>query len=388
MIVENRRTHFQHLDALAKDIAECENNGNRMSEVLLRITSDLYIAAKVEKEFDGENFSSAYHSPITGDLEFLVGRILFHFSELNNLNWTIHVRRQKASTAPDIRIDKCGATVGIIEIKAKAGWMQSFFSPEQYARDKAKFDAESGEYDPDAGNLRSKNQLTKYGSAFGIGPESIFLLLPTLALVHRKKSTLSIQDYRKYFAETSAIPAENLVLLSSNLSLDLSYRMGNLDPTGDFEGMLKKLVDRSETLPILPPNLSRDGAILIQPSAVTRIRANSKSFISSKHSNLFHLPRRTSRMWESSESELYKDNWWFSFYLHNLENAEAIILAGARDYLNKDFTLLKVPRSFILDNLQRLDVNRDGCVNLYIGMKDYIDQRMEDGLSFKPFLVN
>ena len=72
----------------------------------------------------------------------------------------------------------------------------------------------------------------------------IFLFLPTLALVHRKKYLTELPEYYTYFASTSGLPADNLILLSKNKRLDLSYKTNDLDPTDNFEKLMSKLSTR------------------------------------------------------------------------------------------------------------------------------------------------
>jgi hypothetical protein len=244
-MLQTRRTYYDELDRIANVAAACNLNDIQISETILRTLAQLYIAAKVEKEFEDDLFETAYHSPVTGELEFFIARILYHYSARNGRGWKVLLRRQERKTAPDIRLTKGGITFAVIEIKAKAGWMQGFFSPERFARDKAKFDLNEGALDPNVGNVKSRDQLEKYFNTFDIRAEHVFLLLPTLALVHRKKSKMDLAGYYDYFSQTSGLPRENLVLLSGNMSLDLSYKMGELLPTGNFERMLGLLDKRT-----------------------------------------------------------------------------------------------------------------------------------------------
>lgn len=244
-MLETRKTYYDELDRVAKVAAAYSLNDVHISETILRTLAQLYVAAKVEKEFEDKLFETAYHSPVTGELEFFVARILYHYSTRNDRGWKVLLRRQERKTAPDIRLTKGGITFAVIEIKAKAGWMQGFFSPERFAKDKAKFDLKEGALDPDVRNDKSRDQLGKYFNTFDIRSEHVFLLLPTLALVHRKKSKMDLEGYYDYFSQTSSLPRENLILLSGNMSLDLSYKMGDLLPTGNFERMLGLLDKRT-----------------------------------------------------------------------------------------------------------------------------------------------
>jgi hypothetical protein len=201
----------------------------------------MYQSAKVEHQFKDDFFETAYHSPITGELEFFISRIIYHQSKALNKDWKILLRRQEKKTAPDIRLVKGDKTFAIIEVKAKAGWIQPFLSPERYQTDKAKLESGKSSFDPETLVANSRYQLKKYFDTFGITNNDVFLFLPTLALVHRKKYTTDLNGYYDYFATTSGLPKDNLVLLSHNKRLDLSYMTDDLSPTYDFEKLLTKL---------------------------------------------------------------------------------------------------------------------------------------------------
>ena len=175
-----RKSFLDRIDARAKEASGLPLDGTKISELILRTTGELYQAAKIEREFEETGrFEVAYHSPITGELEFLVARILFHFSKLRNKNWNVLLRRQVAKTTPDIRIEVNGTAIAVIEIKAKAGFMQPFFSKERFEKDQARLEANLSDFDPVEFVANSKKQLDKYRKAFGLNPEDIFLLLPT-----------------------------------------------------------------------------------------------------------------------------------------------------------------------------------------------------------------
>jgi len=72
----------------------------------------------------------------------------------------------------------------------------------------------------------------------------------------------------------------------------------------------------------------------------------------------------------------------------DLENHEYVIFAGALDYENKDFKILKVPTRYLSDNMSRLDMTADGWINLYIRMSDLINIRKDSGLPFNQFAQN
>lgn len=147
-MLRTRKAFYDELDQRAKVAASAGLDGVAITESILRTLADLYIAAKVEKEYENSFFETAYHSPVTGELEFFVARILFHYSIKHNKGWKVLLRRQERKTAPDIRLVVGGITFAVIEIKAKAGWIQSFFSPEQFAKDQAKFLLDEKLFDP------------------------------------------------------------------------------------------------------------------------------------------------------------------------------------------------------------------------------------------------
>lgn len=240
-MIDSKLKYYQDIDRNAKSVAENFKQNLPVTETVLSSIIAMYESAKVEQTFKDDFFETAYHSPITSELEFYIARILYHLSKLENKNWKILLRRQESNTAPDIRIVKDNKTVAIIEVKAKAGWIQPFFSPERYENDKKKLLNGTEKYNPDDIIANSKKQLTKYFETFGITNNEVFLFLPTLALVHKKKYTTDFDGYYKYFATTSGLPKENLILLSKNKSLDLSYKTTDLSPTTDFENLLTKL---------------------------------------------------------------------------------------------------------------------------------------------------
>ena len=213
-----------------------------ITNLLLKYINELYNSARLDASFKNKNFESAYHNPISSDLEFLVARILYHYSIYKKLNWKIYLRRQVGKTAPDIRIDKNGKTIAIVEIKAKAGWIQSFFSVEKFRKDMKRFKEGKTKKHPNELLKVVKKQFKKYYQEFNIKPDKIFVLLPTWALVHRKKSTLRVKDYYKEFAKNSGLPKDNLILLSNNLLLNLSSNsVKQYLPTDRFERFIGKI---------------------------------------------------------------------------------------------------------------------------------------------------
>ena len=240
-----KKLYYDSIDKMAKKIADNFVAGSFISEEILKFINELYLSAKVEQSFKSSLFETAYHTPISSELEFYIARIFYHLSELKRKDWKILLRRQQGKTAPDIRIEGEDKTIAIIEVKAKAGWIQPFFSEQLYNVDKERFENGSS-FDPDALIVKSRKQLTKYSETFDITNNDIFLFLPTLALVHRKKYNTSLEGYRSYFSKTSGFPEENLILLSEDKSLDLSLAIEGkeLSPTRDFEKLLDKLLKK------------------------------------------------------------------------------------------------------------------------------------------------
>lgn len=211
------------------------------SEILLSII-DIYKSAKIERNFENENFLTAYHSPITGDFEFFISRILYNYSTLSQLNWKIFLRKQKGKTVPDIRIEKNEKTIAIIEIKAKAGWIQPVFSVDRYNKDLLNYENGLSNYNPQNSVDDFRNQINKYSETYKIEKSKIYILLPTLKLVHRKNYNLEIYDYENYFEKTSNLSRENFILLSNNKDLDLSNpKNDELLASNKFENMIKKI---------------------------------------------------------------------------------------------------------------------------------------------------
>lgn len=136
---------------------------------------------------------------------------------------------------PDIKIEKSGKIIAIMEIKAKAGWIQPFFSDKRAQRDR-----EQGK-DPDKLISKARNQLLKYSEI--CNKRRIFVILPTFAHVSRIKYGNSSEDYRKTFARNSTLSKNNLIILSRNTKLNLSENntLGAYEPTEDFENLMKKL---------------------------------------------------------------------------------------------------------------------------------------------------
>ena len=243
-LVNFKKDYYVYLDEKANRVAIELANNRPATELLLDNIKELYQSAKIEKMFEGNKttFEVAYHDPISSEFEFLLSRILVNYSKAKTLGWKIYLRRQFGKTAPDIRIEKNGRNLGIVEIKSKAGWIQTVFSPTRYARDMIKFQKE-GRTDPRTLINRFKIQFEKYCQFYNIKNDCVFILLPSLKLVHRKRSTLVLRDYEAFFESKTNIPINSLILLSTNLSLDLSDNpnKAEYEITNRFETMVSNL---------------------------------------------------------------------------------------------------------------------------------------------------
>lgn len=238
-----KHSFYNELDSRAKDIAADIDTFSATTKILATIQT-LYTSAQAERLFKSETFDCAYHNPITSEFEFLLARILGHYL----LECELWLRRQQNKIAPDICLRHKGQPIAVIEIKSKAGWIQPFFSSEREKKDIAKFNA-GAKYNPQDDIQKIRGQLLKYADSLGISNDKIFMLLPTLALVHRKKSPRQVEDYITDFSTNSHLPKENLILLSNNMSLDLA-KESNPEaymPTKQFEsfaiGVKNKLLN-------------------------------------------------------------------------------------------------------------------------------------------------
>lgn len=389
-----RKSYLERLDNVAESAAKLSTDGTEISALVLKTIVELYKAAKAESSFTNDKFETAYHSPITGELEFLVARILYHYSSVNGRGWKILLRRQVNKTAPDIRIEVQGKTIAVIEVKAKAGWIQPFFSAERYALDEAKF-AEGGDLNPELLVQGVRRQLDKYRVAFGLSENDVFMLLPTLALVHRKKSETDLGGYLTNFESNSGLPAANLILLSGNINLDLSYKIGELEPTDGFERLLQGLDARTpEILKVLEDVEAEElveterGNKFENQKDGRRLRANSREFMRRNFPELKEYLTRTSRRYDSHERNVYGDDWWFTFSLAKLKEKEQLILVCAEDDNNKDFKVLKVPYEYFEANIGSFDISDTGLVTLYVKFDTLKDGRHSASMPFEQFALN
>lgn len=117
-------------------------------------------------------------------------------------------------------------------------------------------------------------------------------------------------------------------------------------------------------------------------------RTNSKKYLENNFPELLKYKQTTSRMYKKEDKPGYLDNWWFKFMEDDLDDNEFIIFAGALDYENKEFKILKVPTEFLKANKDKIDITSQGWTNLYIHFNDLADLRHPANLSFKEFAVN
>ncbi len=246
-LISLKKNYYNYLDSKARYIAIKLSKKQKVTILLLDYIKELYESAK-DNNFNNEKFESAYHNPITSELEFLIARALYHYSIIKKTDWKIYLRRQFGKTAPDIRIESKNKTLAIIEVKAKAGWIQPFFSKETYFNDMKKLRSGESKFDPKDLIERLKNQLNKYRDTYNIKNKQIFMLLPSLIHVHRKNSSQKIKDYELQFSKNSGLPKENLILFSNNPSLDLSQKpiRKEYQATYKFENFIKLLNSYSD----------------------------------------------------------------------------------------------------------------------------------------------
>jgi len=247
-LVQLQKNYYSYLDRKARHIGHKLTKSQDVTKLLLDYIKELYESAKTGKFKNNDRFESAYHNPISSDLEALIARILYHYSNFKKLGWKIYLRRQVGKTVPDIRVERNNKTIAIIEVKAKAGWIQSFFSKERYKKAIKKLRKGKSKSDPRNLIKKVRNQFKKYYETYNIRPKQVFVLLPSLILVHRKKSLQKIQDYEKQFTKNSKLPRENLILLSLNRLLDLSSnpRRKDYNPTKRFENFISSLIGLSK----------------------------------------------------------------------------------------------------------------------------------------------
>ena len=117
-------------------------------------------------------------------------------------------------------------------------------------------------------------------------------------------------------------------------------------------------------------------------------RTNPRAFMTRNFPELWVYKRTTSRMFESKEKHHYYDDWWFKLGVDDLDKNEFIIFIGAKDYIDKDFKVFKVPSAFLAKNLESLSKTDAGWINIYVHFETMKDLRHPDGLSFAEFALN
>jgi hypothetical protein len=119
-----------------------------------------------------------------------------------------------------------------------------FFSSERAKKDRIKLKQKKSSFNPDDLIKRIRGQFRKYHETYNMNYDQVFVLLPSLAFFHRKRFDRKIANYLKNFKKNSGLPESNLILLSNNLSLDLSpIKKGKkYEPTGLFEKVIQSLV--------------------------------------------------------------------------------------------------------------------------------------------------
>ena len=231
-----------HIDNLANNLVNQFESGEAIAEDILEIIREIYEAAKVEKELSNNQFEVAYHTSVTGDVEFLFARFFYHLIEARELNWKVYLRRQFQRIVPDIRIESEGKTLAIIEIKSKVGWMQSFFSKDRVKHDLERLKSGESTLNPEVDILKKRNQLWKYIEHFNINSDRFYVLVPSLKQVYRKKYGRKYEYFKSCFSDHSKLPSENLVVLSNDLTYEVSDLLSPSSVTNEFEIMVNKVI--------------------------------------------------------------------------------------------------------------------------------------------------
>lgn len=249
-IIDIKNQYFKEIDNRAKFIAQQlaeKQQKKRAADLIMSTVAELYTSAK-NVDFHNDSFESAYHASISADFEFFISRILKHYSDIKKLDWKIYVRRQisgnKSLITPDIRIEKQGKIVAILEIKTRVGWMQPVFNSDTFKKRLIKFNQGILKNDPRIDIEKNQEQINKYISGFKIKRDQMFVLVPTLKDVHRVNSLPSrgVDFYIDNFAKNSKLKSDNLILLSNNLKLNLSAALGKEhQSTDNFEKFILKI---------------------------------------------------------------------------------------------------------------------------------------------------
>src|SRR3989344_7575268 len=94
-LIKLKKDYYNYLDRKARYIAYNISKKQKVTKLLLDYIGELYDSAKSEISFKNEKFEAAYHPPITSELEFLIARIFYYYSNFKKLEWKIYLRRQK-----------------------------------------------------------------------------------------------------------------------------------------------------------------------------------------------------------------------------------------------------------------------------------------------------
>lgn len=239
-----KRNYYKYLDKKARRISrKLLQSKPRVTSLILDCVKELYESSKLD-QYNKDRFESAYHNAISSDFEFLIARVLYHYINLKKLNWKIYLRCQRKKTAPDIRIESGKKTIAIIEIKAKAGWIQSLFSEDTYKKAMKKYRNDESSSDPRKLRKTFKKQLKKYFATHKINLKQYFLILPALTQVHRKRSGNDLDSYRDYFCNITGLKKNSFILLSGKLDINFTKKPHKKDyqPTIYFENFVKDIV--------------------------------------------------------------------------------------------------------------------------------------------------
>ncbi|MDP2628984.1 MAG: hypothetical protein Q8P15_03750 [Nanoarchaeota archaeon] len=246
MVINIKKEYYDKLDNMALCIAKKLGEDENVTEDILECIRKIYGGTRLNR-LNEENFHSSYHQSATPDAEFFISRIFFNFSLLNKLNWNILLRVQSKINgkffSPDIRIEKEGKTLAIVEFKLKVGWIQGLFSDKRAEYDRKKMKEGQTIFDVDKFRQSEKERVDKLSGGFEVSKDKIFYLVPSLREAHRKKYETTIEDYKRIFTGVVGIPERNLILLSNNLrlNLDVENLKEKLSPRNDFESFIKML---------------------------------------------------------------------------------------------------------------------------------------------------
>jgi hypothetical protein len=241
----NRKKYFDTLDEMAQANANKLAKDEAVTDDLLKQIRSIYLGAKAEYLIceDETDFDVAYHTSVTGDVEFLLARTLHHYNRILTLDWSVYLRCQRKGVAPDIRIERGEKTLSIIEIKSKVGWMQGFFSDEQFEAGLRRFKMNKTKSNPEEQRKKAHYQLHKYKDTFNVDMDYVYMLVPSLKQAHRKKSLATYSDYKNTFSRNAELPSSNLVVFTDDLRYEVSSLAlpGMEFITSEFEWMIGEI---------------------------------------------------------------------------------------------------------------------------------------------------